>query len=170
MALMNSSKLTAVNDATAGNRAYSETNAAIEWLHQMLENEPVFVESTADISSRRVPRILEYLAAIGLDDTLDESDQAAANTLKRDSWLGTISPLDYHMGMLWLYGVRDRSDLERGVELWQSIWPDVDLLPGVAETLRELKSMGIKPGIITNTLHRTHEKLSWFGARGPGHG
>jgi iron(III) transport system substrate-binding protein len=42
----------AVKDATAGNRAYSEPNAAIEWLHQMLENEPVFVESTTDISSQ----------------------------------------------------------------------------------------------------------------------
>lgn len=40
----------AVVDVTASNRAYTEPDAAIEWLYRLLQNEPVFVESTTDIS------------------------------------------------------------------------------------------------------------------------
>lgn len=42
----------AVVQAAAGNRSYTEPNAAIEWLHRMLENEPVFIKSTTDISTQ----------------------------------------------------------------------------------------------------------------------
>lgn len=40
----------AVESVTGQNPVYNEPDAAIEWLHRVLQNEPVFVESTTDIS------------------------------------------------------------------------------------------------------------------------
>lgn len=115
---------------------------------------------------RRGPRLHDFFTGLGLPSTLEPPQASYASELKDASWLGTITPRDYHEGMLRLHGVTRPADLTAGIELWEAIWPDVDLFPAVPETLHLLRSQGLKLGIVTNTLNSTAEKLGWFQRRG----
>jgi HAD superfamily hydrolase (TIGR01509 family) len=61
-----------------------------------------------------------------------------------------------------LYGITEPQLVDRGSQAMDKDENGVQFIKGVPETLKSLKAMGYKLGIVTDTANPVHVKLSWF--------
>ncbi len=79
---------------------------------------------------------------------------------------GRISCATFYDALLRLHGVQDKALFEPGREVLYRDAADIELFPGVIETLIELRDEGYRLGTISDTGHAAGEKISWLSARG----
>jgi FMN phosphatase YigB (HAD superfamily) len=79
---------------------------------------------------------------------------------------GRISCDAFYDALLRLHGVQDESLFEAGRTALYRDAADIELFPGVTETLIELHDAGLRLGTVSDTGHAAGEKISWLSARG----
>lgn len=76
-------------------------------------------------------------------------------------------PLDtFYDAILRLHGVEDQALFEDGRTALYRDAADIDLFPGVIETLDKLRAAGYQLGTISDTGHSAGEKTAWLAASG----
>jgi HAD superfamily hydrolase (TIGR01509 family) len=83
-------------------------------------------------------------------------------SLKNQAYHGQITQDQYREGLLHLYGVTDPLLVEAGKEALEQDENNVEVFPGVPETLRQLKNAGFLLTVVTDTAVPIHVKLAWF--------
>jgi FMN phosphatase YigB (HAD superfamily) len=79
---------------------------------------------------------------------------------------GRISRDTFYDAILRVHGVEDENLLPLGrVALLQDA-ADIELFPGVRETLVSLQLAGYRLGVVSDTAHSAREKSAWLAARG----
>ena len=81
---------------------------------------------------------------------------------RRDAHAGKIETEHFFEWLMEHYGVTNFTDAADGIKLLKEQQSDVHFFEGVPETLHELKRLGFKLGIVTNTFNSRHEKNIWF--------
>ena len=81
---------------------------------------------------------------------------------RRDAHAGKIETENFFEWLMEHYGVTNLTDAADGIKLLKEQQSDVHFFEGVPETLHELKRLGFKLGIVTNTFNSRHEKNIWF--------
>ena len=81
---------------------------------------------------------------------------------RRDAHAGKIKTEHFFEWLMEHYGVTNFTDAADGIKLLKEQQSDVHFFEGVPETLHELKRLGFKLGIVTNTFNSRHEKNIWF--------
>ena len=81
---------------------------------------------------------------------------------RRDAHTGKIETEHFFEWLMEHYGVTNLTDAADGIKLLKEQQSDVHFFEGVPETLHELKRLGFKLGIVTNTFNSRHEKNIWF--------
>jgi FMN phosphatase YigB (HAD superfamily) len=111
-------------------------------------------------------RLNHFLAPYGLGALpVDEMRRRLGS--KRDAArTGKLSLEDYCRAKLRAYGVLDPEHLEIGVRLMLEDSADIALFPGTSEALYELRDMGYKLAIVTDSAKRADVKLGWLEGRG----
>jgi HAD superfamily hydrolase (TIGR01509 family) len=89
-----------------------------------------------------------------------------AKALRLSAHAGEISEHLFFKKLMDHYGVTNPQDVEEGVQLLHREQRKVVFFDGVADTLSELKSLGFKLGIVTNTYNSKEEKHRWFASIG----
>lgn len=85
-----------------------------------------------------------------------------AKAMRLDAHAGKITEREFFAKLMAHYGVNDPQDVEDGIELLHAEQRKVVFFDGVPETLFELKKLGFKLGIVTNTYNSKQEKYRWF--------
>ena len=88
--------------------------------------------------------------------------------LKDMAFHGSIDRYDFYERVIRLYGVTDPEILTEGVNAMLLDATTVEIIDGVAETLKALKKKGFILGIISDTATPIQVKLSWFDKGGFG--
>jgi FMN phosphatase YigB (HAD superfamily) len=79
---------------------------------------------------------------------------------------GRISCDTFYDALLRLHGVEDETLFEAGrIALYRDA-ADIELFPGVVETLIELRDAHYRLGTVSDSGHAAGEKISWLSARG----
>ena len=81
---------------------------------------------------------------------------------RRDAHTGKIETEHFFEWLMEHYGVTNLTDAADGIKLLKEQQSDVHFFEGVPETLHELKRLGFKLGIVTNTFNPQEEKMRWF--------
>jgi putative hydrolase of the HAD superfamily len=84
------------------------------------------------------------------------------NNLKAQAYHGQIPQDQYREGLLQLYGVTEPLLVEAGKEALEKDENNIEVFPGVPETLRQLKNAGFLLAVVTDTAVPIHVKLAWF--------
>ncbi len=79
---------------------------------------------------------------------------------RRMASIGLITFEQYKQSVLQTIGITDPAQLRRGVEIAQEESDKVHYIPGARATLEQLKSRNLYLGIVTDTAHPLHEKIS----------
>lgn len=84
-----------------------------------------------------------------------------------DAHTGRISRDTLYDAILRLNGIKDHQNLfpEGRSAIYQDT-VDIELFPGVVETLTLLRSLGMRLGTISDTVYSAREKIAWLAARG----
>ncbi|MFQ5683175.1 MAG: HAD family hydrolase [Candidatus Binatia bacterium] len=82
--------------------------------------------------------------------------------LKRQAFAGQITKEAYQDAVLELYGVCDDAVRIKGRHMLDEAQRDILFFDGVTETLHQLKTAGLRLGVVTNTFDATTDKLQWF--------
>lgn len=93
---------------------------------------------------------------------------AEKRRLKELAYTGQIRRHAYYEALIRLYGITDPSEIEEGIQAIAVDDDSVEIIEGVPQTIRELKSRGFLLGIITDTAMPYSKKLNWFDANGFG--
>ncbi len=91
-----------------------------------------------------------------------ELPAAARNSLKHQAYHGQITQDQHREALLRLYGLSDPALIECGKQLMDMDDNDIEVFPGVPETLKQLKEKGYLLAIVTDTANPLHVKLAWF--------
>jgi len=100
-----------------------------------------------------------YFARHGLPPYTRQPELA---DMRRRAYAGEITKEAHHEGLLRHCGITDPKDVAEGIEAINQGQAAVIFFEGVAETLHELKALGFKLGIVTNTFDSTEDKRRWF--------
>ena len=79
---------------------------------------------------------------------------------------GRITCEAFYDALLRLHGVNDEALFEPGRTALYRDAADIELFPGVVETLIKLRDAGYRLGTVSDTGHTAGEKISWLSARG----
>jgi putative hydrolase of the HAD superfamily len=101
-----------------------------------------------------------FLDQAGVDDR--KLPPAEEGYLRKQAYHGQISQSHYREEILRLYGVTDPTLVVRGKEAMDLDDNNIQVIPGVPETLRKLKAEGFLLAIVTDTAVPLHRKLDWF--------
>jgi HAD superfamily hydrolase (TIGR01509 family) len=113
---------------------------------------------------RRGVAIAAFLAKRGL--TAVPRSDPRVKALRTEAHRGTLARDDYFRARLRLSGLFDPQLLDQGSRILADAQADIELFPGVVDTLRALKASGLKLGIVTNTHDWEAEKRRWFAKLG----
>ncbi len=102
-------------------------------------------------------------------ETLRTPDPAAVAELRRQANEGTIDATEQRRRMLALHGVTDPEDVARTLRALETHSNDVCTTDGVPETLAELKRLGVRRAVVSNTALPLAKKLEFFEHGGYGH-
>lgn len=92
--------------------------------------------------------------------------QKALRAARFDAQTGRIPRATLYDAILRMNGVEDHTLYPAGREAIYRDAADIELFPGVAETLDNLRAAGLKLGILSDTAHTADDKLAWLAARG----
>ncbi len=92
--------------------------------------------------------------------------QKALRAARFDARTGRISRETLYDAILRMNGLEDRALFPTGREALYRDAADIELFPGVIETLERLRGAGLKLGTVSNTAHTASEKVAWLAARG----
>jgi HAD superfamily hydrolase (TIGR01509 family) len=101
-----------------------------------------------------------FLRQLGLTHRTSNPDEELS--LKSQAYAGQITQGQHREKLIRLYGVTDPEQVELGKKALEQDDNDVEVFPGVPETLRRLKAQGFLLGIVTDTAMPLHTKLAWF--------
>lgn len=88
--------------------------------------------------------------------------------LKDMAFRGQMKRHDYYEAVLHLYGIDSPEELAEGVRAISLDDNTIEIMPGVPETIRQLKARGFILGIVTDTAFTFSKKLNWFDQHGFG--
>ncbi len=89
-----------------------------------------------------------------------EIPEAQKEHFRRMASVGLITFAQYKQSVLQAIGITNPDQLKRGVEIAQEESDKVHYFPGARATLEQLKSRNLYLGIVTDTAHPLHEKIS----------
>lgn len=113
-------------------------------------------------------RITQLLTAHGLPLVTPVEVRTRCQAVRARAFVGQASAEEYLQATLTAYGLTAPALREEGRRLLLEGVADITLYNGVAATLPQLKSLGLKLGVITDTAHPTGEKLRWLVSVGLG--
>ena len=108
----------------------------------------------------RKSSVIKFLTERGYSAPLENDPVEKAK--RRDAHAGRIETESFFEWLMEHYGVTNLTDAADGIKLLKEQQSDVHFFEGVPETLHELKRLGFKLGIVTNTFNSRHEKNIWF--------
>jgi HAD superfamily hydrolase (TIGR01509 family) len=111
-------------------------------------------------------RLNHFLAPYGLGALPVEEMRRRLGSKRDEARTGKLSLEEYCREKLRAYGVLDPEHLEIGVHLMLEDSADIALFPGTSEALYELRDMGFKLAIVTDSAKRADVKLGWLERRG----
>jgi FMN phosphatase YigB (HAD superfamily) len=89
----------------------------------------------------------------------------ALRAAKFDVQTGRISCDDFFDAILRTHGVKDPVLLRAGRDALMLDAADIELFPGVWETLIQLQDAGYRLGVVSDTAHSAGQKIAWLTAR-----
>ncbi len=92
--------------------------------------------------------------------------EKALRAARFDAQTGRISRETFYDGILRINGLQDERLFPAGRAAIYRDAIDIELFPGVAETLVALHEAGVLLGAISDTPHRAEEKIAWLEAHG----
>jgi len=116
--------------------------------------------------SQDVPRLKQLLAAHRLPLATPEEVRTRCQSVRARAFIGQASVEEYLEATLTAYGLTDSALREKGRRLLMENAADIVLFDGVTATLTQLRSLGLKLGVITDTAHPTADKLRWLAKAG----
>jgi putative hydrolase of the HAD superfamily len=108
----------------------------------------------------RGKRLSGFLKELGLNNSNDASESRAS--LYDQAFIGQISLDQYREAQLYLYGVTEPQDIQRGKQILDEEANDIRFFEGVCETLLALKKQGLMLAVVTDTTLPLYIKLGWF--------
>ena len=116
------------------------------------------------------PRTDRHLAAFLSRHSLKLRHRSTVERAMRaglfDVQSGRISRAAFYDAILRVHGVQDESLFPDGREALLQDAADIELFPGVLETLQTLYTAGLRLGVISDSAHPAHDKIEWLTARG----
>lgn len=100
---------------------------------------------------------------------LDPEIEEKRASLREQAYCGKITQQEYLEAYLQILGVRDPAQIERGRQILMAEKNAVEFFEGVQQTLFTLKERGFLLGVVTDTAHPYHIKISWLEQGGIGH-
>lgn len=115
---------------------------------------------------REDQHLTAFLAQLGLTPRHRSVVNKALRAARFDVQSGRISRDMFYDAILRFHGLRDESLFERGREvlLWDAT--DIELFPGVRETLVVMRDAGYLLGVVSDSAHSAREKVDWLAAHG----
>ena len=107
-----------------------------------------------------------FLVSNGLVTPSDEVLKKTAPALKSQTMRGRLIPEVYSDAVLKACGVTNPALYLKGEKAIERDHANITLLPGVIETVHELKKRGFKLGIITDSSAPREQKIGWMRACG----
>jgi HAD superfamily hydrolase (TIGR01509 family) len=105
-------------------------------------------------------RTWEFMAELGLSPL--PLDDPSWIDLKTKAHLGIISEDEYFSRLMDLFGIREEQARMRARDIIYREERKIEFIPGVSETLHDLRDMGFRLAVVTDTHISTKEKLQWF--------
>jgi HAD superfamily hydrolase (TIGR01509 family) len=91
------------------------------------------------------------------------------NKLRHRAFIGQLSFAQYKGAVMNLYGITDPDLVAQGIDTAIREKEQIQFFSGTCETLKQLKARGLYLGIVTDTAHPLHVKLSKLERGGFGH-
>jgi HAD superfamily hydrolase (TIGR01509 family) len=113
-------------------------------------------------------RLNHFLAPFGLGVLPVEETRRRLSWERDAARTGRLSLAEYCRAKLRAYGVTDPELLETGTRLMLEDSADIALFPGTAEALYELRDVGFRLAIVTDSAKAADVKLGWLERRGLG--
>jgi putative hydrolase of the HAD superfamily len=111
-------------------------------------------------------RLAELLARHGLSLVPAAELRPIVAAERLAAYTSRLTQRDFNLAILRAHGVADPALAEAALDVMAEDAADIELYPGVAETLAALRDAGLLLGIVTDTVHTTSDKLSWLAQRG----
>jgi len=107
-----------------------------------------------------------FLSQYGLPLRHRQVVERALRAARFDVQSGRISRDLFYDAILRFHGVQDEELFLIGREALLADAADIELFPGVRETLEALYNAGYLLGVVSDTAHTAEEKVDWLAARG----
>ncbi len=107
-----------------------------------------------------------FLAQNGLKLRHRSVVERALRAARFDVQSGRISRETFYDAILRIHGITDEALFPEGRAALLLDAADIELFPGVSETLYALHEASFRLGLISESAHHAREKISWLSARG----
>jgi HAD superfamily hydrolase (TIGR01509 family) len=111
-------------------------------------------------------RLATVLARRGLSLVPPGELRARLAAERLSAYSGRLSLRDFNLATLRACGIPEGAFAEDALAAMAEDAADIEVFPGVPETLARLRGAGLDLGIVTDTMHPTSAKLAWMAARG----
>ncbi|MBI5960122.1 MAG: HAD family hydrolase [Chloroflexi bacterium] len=113
---------------------------------------------------RQDRHLFAFLEQFGVKPRPRSVVDRALRAAKFDVQTGRISCNDFFDAILRTHGLQDPEILQAGREALQKDAADIEMFPGVWETLMQLQDAGYRLGVVSDTAHTAGQKIAWLAA------